>query len=113
MLSSMVGVSSTYGHFSVQRVLFEDREDKRESSIGPDIGATDLFGALMPSFSVVGPGATQLLEPLEDAVTDLEPHEDAPELAVRVPIENYTDAREAHVEATQAVCQAKGLQTDP
>jgi hypothetical protein len=109
MLSRLVGPSSAYGHFSVQRVLFENREEKREAAIRPDVDAADPYGTLMPSISVVGPGVTRLADRLEEAFGDLEPHEEAPELAVRVPIEDRTQTRPAYAETTRAMCQVKDL----
>lgn len=64
MLAGLVGPGSAYGHFSVQRVLFESREKKRESAIVPDVDAADPYGTFMPSVSVVGPGVTRFIDPL-------------------------------------------------
>lgn len=109
MLSGMVGVASTHGHFSVQRQLFEKREEKRNTAITPDVDAADPFGELMPSISITGAGVTRLEEPLREAFNRREPHEDAPEMAVPIPIEDRTDAREACAEATRAMCRTKDL----
>lgn len=84
-------------------MLFEGREEKRESAIVSDVDATDPYGTLMPSVSVVGPGVTRFIDSLGAAFEDLEPHEDAPELAIRVPIEDRTQAREACAETIRSL----------
>jgi hypothetical protein len=103
-------IQSRYGHFSTYRQLFETRPEKRDSAIPPDVDAADPFGSLVGSFAVVGPGVSALESDLRRAIRNPDDvHEDAPEIALRVPIQDRTDARPAFAQAVRAMCEAKDL----
>jgi hypothetical protein len=61
-------ISSRYGHYSAERVLFEDRAKKREDLLGtPDVDTMDPHGETIGSWSLVGPGISRLADDLEEA----------------------------------------------
>ncbi|RQG93754.1 helix-turn-helix domain-containing protein [Natrarchaeobius oligotrophus] len=73
--------------YNVYRQLFESRSEKRSAAFTPTVDAHNPMGRLIGSIVVRGPDAHRLREPLEAALgspDDL--HEDAPEVAVRVPV---------------------------
>jgi hypothetical protein len=103
-------IQSRYGHFATYRQLFEDRPEKRESAIPPDVDAADPFGSLLGSFAIVGPGVSGLESNLRQAVrSPANIHEDAPEFALCVPIHDRTQARSAFAQAVRSICRVKGL----
>jgi hypothetical protein len=111
-LARSVGIStaiqSQYGAFAVYRQLFEDREDKRRSAFTPDVDATDPVGELIGSFVFRGPDTHRLEGPLADHVeTPRDVVEDAPEFAVRVPIQSV--GRPAFATVATRVLSSKDL----
>jgi len=65
-ISKATAISSRYGHYSAERVLFEDREEKRDDLLGaPDVDSMDATGDLIGCWNLVGPGISSLAEELE------------------------------------------------
>jgi hypothetical protein len=105
-LATGASIQSIYGEFAAYRQLFEDREDKR--TFPPSIDADDPFGECIGSFVLVGKSVTSLADPLRRRLTNQEVHDDAPEFAVRVPVEVASERR--HTAATvQIMCRQKHI----
>ena len=103
-------IQSRYGHFATYRQLFETRLAKRKSAIPPDVDAADPFASLVGSFAIVGPGVSALESDLRAGLrSPVDVHDDAPEIALRVPIADRTDARPAFAQAVRSMCEAKDL----
>ena len=103
-------IQSRYGHFATYRQLFETRPTKRDSAISPDVDAADPFASLVGSLAIVGPGVSALDSDLRTGLRNpADVHDDAPELALRVPIQDRTDARSAFAQAVRSMCSAKDL----
>ena len=103
-------IQSRYGHFATYRQLFETRPAKRKSAIPPDVDAADPFASLVGSFAIVGPGVSALESDLRAGLrSPVDVHDDAPEIALRVPIADRTDARPAFAQAVRSMCEAKDL----
>jgi hypothetical protein len=61
--------ASRYGHYSAERVLHEPREDRREDLLGaPDVDSMDPHGEVIGSWNLVGPGISDLTNPLKTAL---------------------------------------------
>lgn len=108
MVTTAIGICSRYGQIATYPHLLEERPEQR-TAIQPAIDATDPYAELIPSIAIVGPGVSQLESRLEQGLTTREPHEDAPEVAIRVPIHDRTQDRTAYAQATQIMCRAKDL----
>ncbi|WP_273837794.1 hypothetical protein [Halococcus sp. PRR34] len=107
-LSVGVSIQSRYGESTAYRQLLESREDKRESAIPPTVDADDPFGELIGSFVVVGKSVDQLADPLRRRLSNQEVHEDAPEFAVPIPVEEAPD-RSQTAQAVQVMCRQKSI----
>ena len=107
-LSVGASIQSRYGESTAYRQLLESREDKRESSIPPTVDADDPFGELIGSFVVVGKSVDELADPLRRRLSNQEVHEDAPEFAVPIPVEEATD-RSQTAQAVQVMCRQKSI----
>jgi hypothetical protein len=109
-LALRTSIEATYGQHVVYRQLFEDRSAKRKSAFSVDVDAADPFGSLVTSFVLVGPGVSSLEGDLRDGIRNpADVHEDAPELALRVPIRNRTNARTGFAQAVRLMCETKDL----
>jgi DNA-binding MarR family transcriptional regulator len=111
-LARSVGISaaiqSQYGAFAVYRQLFESRENKRQSALTPEVDATDPLGRLIGSLTVRGPDVHRLRPALEEHVgSPRDRVEDAPDLAVHVPIREVD--RPAYAETVTRVLDDKNL----
>jgi hypothetical protein len=74
-LATQIAITSGYGHYPMYRVLYEDREDKRATTLGaPSVDAVDPVGECLGSWVLRGPGIDRLASELTDleARTDLE-----------------------------------------
>lgn len=110
-LSRAVALSSRKGHYSAFRVLYEDREDKREQILGAPT-CHDPTGDHIGSWTLVGPGVSKLAPDLEgDLEHDLARQEDGEnyaEFAVDVPVAD-ADRRDAVRDAVERAADATGL----
>jgi hypothetical protein len=71
MLATETAISSRYGVYSANRVLYEPRSEKREQLLGtPDVGHQDPAGDVCGSWVLVGDGADDFHKFL-DAIEDL------------------------------------------
>ena len=107
-------IQSTYGEFAGYRQLFEDREDKRERAIAPTVDAADPLGEVIGSFVVSGPGVgtddDDLADRIRDEIDRMERHDDAPDFAIHVPVdERAGDRRRTTAQAARTACAAKHL----
>ena len=79
-----------------------------ETSSSPTVSADDPFGELIGSFVLVGKSVEGFADRLQRRLSNREPRDDAPEFAIRVPIEIATERR--HTAATVTVaCRQKNL----
>ncbi|WP_049996302.1 hypothetical protein [Halococcus sediminicola] len=103
-------IQSRYGEFAAHRQLFELRKQKRESTFSPTVDADDPFGELIGSFVLVGKSVESIADRLRRRLSNWEPHDDAPEFAIRVSVETATERR--HTAATMTVaCRQKNLRS--
>lgn len=103
-------IESLYGHFVVHRQLYEQRECRRAAAMDPDVDASDPFAELIGSIVVVGPGVPALENELRSALRSPgELHEDAPEIAVRLPIRTST-SRSIVAQTVRRLCKRKRLE---
>ena len=101
-------IQSRYGEFAAHRQLFEPRARKRESTVPPTVDADDPFGELIGSFVLVGKSIEGFADRLHRRLSNREPRDDAPEFAIRVPIETATERR--HTAGTVTVaCRQKDI----
>lgn len=111
-LSKHLSIASKYGHHVGHRLLYESRSDKRKQSFDPTVDATDPYGELLGSVSIVGDFGNcieSFKETLERRVSNPdELHDDAPEIAIQTPIQD-TDNRQTYAEVVRSMCRAKGL----
>ena len=107
-LSVGASIQSRYGESTAYRQLLESREDKRESAIPPTVDADDPFGELIGSFVVVGKSVDQLADRLRRHLSNRDIHEDAPEFAVPIPVEEAPD-RPQTAQAVQVMCRQKSI----
>ena len=111
-LAKRIAIQSRYVQSVTYRQLYEPRPEKRESALSADVDATESFGSLVGSLAIVGPGVTDLEADLRRAVRNpAEIHEDAPEFALQVPINDRTDARSAYAQVVASLCRAKNLRS--
>jgi hypothetical protein len=107
-LSVGASIQSRYGESTAYRQLLESRKNKRESAIPPTVDADDPFGELIGSFVVVGKSVDQLADLLRRRLSNQEVHEDAPEFAVPIPVEDATE-RSQTAQAVQVMCRQKSI----
>jgi hypothetical protein len=101
-------IQSRYGEFAAHRQLFELRKRKYESTSSPTVNADDPFGELIGSFVLVGKSVKGFADRLRRRLSNREPRDDAPEFAIRVPIETATERQ--HTAATVTIaCRQKNL----
>lgn len=90
-LAKETALYSKHGHHVAYRLLYEQREDKRQQTFDPSIDAENPFGTLIPSYSIVGDFGNRtetFATALEEALSNpAELHEDAPEFEVRVRVQ--------------------------
>ena len=101
-------IQSRYREFAAYRQLFESREEKRQRAIPPTVDTEDPFGELIGSFILVGKSVDDIADPLRRRLANQEPHEDAPEFAVRIPVE-VADEHRQMARTVQLVCAQKSL----
>ncbi|HET7323855.1 MAG TPA: hypothetical protein VFJ06_05955 [Halococcus sp.] len=101
-------IQSKYGEFAAFRQLVEDREEKRESAIPPSVDAEDPFGECIGSFVLVGKSVEGFADQLRCRLSNQEVHDDAPEFAVKMPIEIATD-RQYVAHSVRLLCRQKSI----
>lgn len=107
-LAVSAAIQSRYESFAVYRQLFEQRERKRQSAFSPDIDAQEPTGSLIGSIVVRGVGVDRKQTALRDALSSpADVHEDAPEIAVTVPVEQVD--RDAYALVASRTLKAKNL----
>jgi hypothetical protein len=99
-------IQSKYGEFAAFRQLFEDREDKR--TFAPTVDADDPFGECIGSFVLVGKSVEGFADRLRRRLSNQETHDDAPEFAVRVPVE-VADERQHVAHTVREMCRQKSI----
>lgn len=111
-LSKHLSIASKYGHHVGHRLLYESRSDKRKQAFDPTVDATDPYGELLGSVSIVGDFGNRIesfRETLEQHVSNPdELHDDAPEIAIQTPIQD-TENRQTYAKVVRSMCRAKGL----
>ncbi|MFB6298290.1 MAG: hypothetical protein ABEH56_07195, partial [Salinirussus sp.] len=112
-LARSIGMSAAiqarYGGFATYRQLFEDREQKREAALVPEVDAADPLGALIGGFVVRGPDLHRLEPFLPSALrSPAAVHEDAPEIAVPVTVASGVQ-RSAYADVVRRLCAAKNM----
>ncbi|MFC6825244.1 hypothetical protein [Halopelagius fulvigenes] len=107
-VSLATAIQSKYGVFTVYRQVFEQREEKRRAALSPDVDAANPFGEFIGGMVLRGPDANRLARHVEGHLaTPGAIHEDAPEIAVRVPV--GTTDRSVFAETVTQMCQEKNL----
>lgn len=109
-LATTASIQARYGHCVLRRQLYEQRQEKVERAIDPEVDPSDPFGTLPTAIVVAGDGAEDLQGDLRrwfDAPADL--RENAPEIAADIPIR--TDGSVAATrEAAERMCRRNGLE---
>lgn len=76
-----------YGHFVAYRRPYEQRDRHRQAAMDPEVDARDPLGEFVGSLIVVGPAVPDLEDELRSALRSPgKLHDEAPEIAVRIPI---------------------------
>lgn len=110
MMSVATSIQSTYGHYATYRQLFEQRDGKRQTAMVPEVDAEDPLGDLIGSFVVRSPDASRFQPVLAEQIENPAPlHEDAPEIAVHVPLREVN--RSDYATVVTRICEQKNLQT--
>ncbi|SEP18112.1 IclR helix-turn-helix domain-containing protein [Halorientalis persicus] len=102
-------IQSQYRDHTVYRQLYEQRPDKVRQAPLVDVDAADPFGEYIGSLTIRGPHASDLGQHLEGSLRSARKptREDAPEIAVRLPI--GTAGREAYAATISRLCSQKNL----
>lgn len=107
-----VAIQSAIGHCSVYRQRYESRPEKRETAITADVTHATARGRFIGSLVITGNGVSRiesdLREAIRDEVADYEPHDDAPDFEVGVPIKTFI-GRQSFGTAISEVLAAKNL----
>lgn len=86
-VSVATAIQSEYSDRTLYRQVFEQREEKRTSAFGVDVDAADPLGRYIGGLVLRGPDAHRLARHVEGQLPSPAPvHEDAPEIAVRIPV---------------------------
>ncbi|MDB2243017.1 MarR family winged helix-turn-helix transcriptional regulator [Halorubrum ezzemoulense] len=108
-------IGSRYGHHVAYRQLFEERSDKRQQAFDPTVDAADPWARLIGSWTLVGDFAGQT-EAVADALREhfgsLDPHDDAPEIAIRSEVRTEPTRRQV-AETARRMLATKDLQLTP
>ena len=108
-------IGSRYGHHVAYRQLFEDRSDKRRQAFDPTVDAADPWARLIGSWTLVGDFAGQT-EAVADALREhfggLDPHDDAPEIAIRSEVRTEPTRRQI-AETARRMLATKDLRLTP
>ena len=108
-------IGSRYGHHVAYRQLFEERSDKRRQAFDPTVDAADPWARLIGSWTLVGDFAGQT-EAVADALREhfggLDPHDDAPEIAIRSEVRTEPTRRQV-AETARRMLATKDLRLTP
>lgn len=108
-------IGSSYGHHTVYRHLFEDREEKRDQAFTPTVDATNPTARLGGSFVLAGDFAgktDRVVEDLETVFAGLDPHSDAPEIRLRTEVYASPTRRQVR-ETARHVLAPRDLEVTP
>jgi hypothetical protein len=109
-LAHSCAIESLYGHHVTYRHLYESRDDRRNAAMEPEVDARDPLGELVGSLVIVGPGVSDVEDELCRALgAPAELHEDAPEIAVRIPVQTTT-SRSVIAQTVRQMCERKHLE---
>ena len=108
-LAHSAAIESLYGHFVAYRQLYEQRDSHRKAAMDPEVDARNPLGELIGSLVVVGPGVPDLENELRSALRSPgELHDDAPEIAVQIPIRTSAP-RSVIARTVRRMCDRKGI----
>jgi len=108
-------IGSNYGHHVAYRQLFEDRTDKRRQAFDPTVDAADPWARLIGSWTLVGDfaGKTEAVaNALRERFGGLDPHDDAPEIAIRSKVRTEPTRRQV-AETARRMLATKDLRLTP
>ena len=108
-------IGSRYGHHVAYRQLFEERTDKRHQAFNPTVDAGDPWARLIGSWTLVGDfaGKTEAVaDALRETFGGLDPHEDAPEIAIRSEVRTEPTRRQV-AETARRMLATKDLRLTP
>jgi predicted transcriptional regulator len=108
-------IGSNYGHHTAYRQLFEGRTDKRRQAFDPTVDAADPWARLIGSWTLVGDFAGQtetVADTLRKQFSGLDPHEDAPEIAIRSEVRTEPTRRQI-AETARRMLATKDLRLTP
>lgn len=113
-ITNAVAVWSKYGNSNAYKQLYESDPENRAWAIDASVDYADPYGELSGSIAVVGAFGSKLDSFKERLVTALEEphdlHEDAPELAISVPVRTSDEFdRGVFVETVERMCQKRNL----
>jgi DNA-binding MarR family transcriptional regulator len=108
-------IGSNYNHHVAYRQLFEKRADKRQQAFDPTIDAADPWARLIGSWTLVGDfsGKTEAVaDALREHFGGLDPHDDAPEIAIRSEVRTEPTRRQV-AETARRILTTKDLRLTP
>jgi biotin operon repressor len=108
-------IGSSYGHHTVYRQLFEDREEKRQAAFEPTVDAANPTARLTGSWVLAGDfggDSEAIADAVETAFAGLDPHEDAPEIRLRCHIHTRPTRRQVAATARRMLA-TKDLEPTP
>ena len=108
-------IGSRYGHHVAYRQLFEERADKRRQAFDPTVDAADPWARLIGSWTLVGDfsGKTEAVaDALREHFGSLDPHSDAPEIAIRSEVRTEPTRRQV-AETARRMLATKDLRVTP
>ncbi|OYR58645.1 hypothetical protein, partial [Halorubrum halodurans] len=108
-------IGSRYGHHVAYRQLFEERSDKRHQAFNPTVDAGDPWARLIGSWTLVGDftGKTEAVaDSLREHFGGLDPHDDAPEIAIRSEVRTEPTRRQV-AETARRMLATKDLRLTP
>jgi len=114
-LSIGSAIGSRYGHHVAYRQLFEERADKRRQAFDPTVDAADPWARLIGSWTLVGDfaGKTEAVaDTLREHFSGLDPHDDAPEIAIRSEVRTEPTRRQV-AETARRMLETRDLRLTP
>jgi len=107
-ISIATAIQSEYSDRTLYRQVFEQREEKRASTFGVEVDAADPFGRYIGGLTLRGPDAKRLASHVEVQLATPAPlHDDAPEIAVQIPVS--TPDRSTYAETVARMGREKQL----
>ncbi len=108
-------IGSNYDHHVAYRQIFEKRADKRQQAFDPTVDAADPWARLIGSWTLVGDFAGQteaVADALQEHFNALDPHDDAPEIAIRSEVRTEPTRRQV-AETARRMLATKDLRLTP